>query len=78
MIALPVAVCLASPLTILPGNTDHGGVGRHGSDEHRARADPAVAADGHRPEHRGAAEDRHRILDRRVALDALASKCRRA
>src|SRR5205085_700453 len=47
-------------------NADDRGMRLDRRDEHRTGADPAVPADRDRPEHLGAGEDRHRILDRRM------------
>ena len=46
-------------------------MGRHRGDEHRAGADPAVAADRDGAENGRAAEDRHRIFDGRMPLNRL-------
>src|SRR5437879_13259099 len=44
---------------------------RHRGHQHRAGAHAAMTANCHRSQYRRAAEDRHRILDRRVAFDRL-------
>ena len=50
------------------GNPDDRRVRRHGMDHHRAGADAAAVADGHRPEHGRPGRDDDEVLDRRMAL----------
>src|SRR5262245_31056080 len=49
-------------------------MGGHRGHEHRACTDAAVASHRDGPEHLGAAEDRDRILDRRMALATMRTR----
>src|SRR4029450_11326733 len=52
-------------------DADHSGVWWHRSHQDGAGSHPAVATDGHRAKDCRAAEDRDRVLDRRVTFDTL-------